>query len=108
MLQGVSYLSFRIERTAEFWITSNLLILFNRNLHFPLEKPVILDKITTLNDLAKVSMVHIRFKQLSLRYIQNALINKNPIILGSFDEYLRFASTRNLSLKTKSTSSVIN
>ncbi|RNA40755.1 hypothetical protein BpHYR1_003379 [Brachionus plicatilis] len=56
-------------------------------------------KISTLNDLAKGSMVYKRFKQLSLRYIQNALINKNPNILGSFDEYLRFADARNLPLK---------
>ncbi|RNA37723.1 hypothetical protein BpHYR1_018327 [Brachionus plicatilis] len=45
-----------------------------------------------------------RFKQLSLRYIQNALINKNPIILGSFDEN----NARNLSLKTEKLNQIRN
>lgn len=74
-------------------ILNSLQIIQNNALRTILKKPRE-TPIISLHELGSIKLVKNRLEQLARNYLINAIVNNNPLILDSFDEYIRFSGGR--------------
>ena len=72
---------------------NTLQVIQNNALRTILKKPLLTrTSIIDLHKSAKIEMLKVRFETLSTRYVQKAMVNKNPIITELIEEFKNFSS----------------